>query len=92
MFAVRITTPHNDRIHLVRTWDAALATAREFVGAHNPVDGCSTEPREYLSVSKETFRSSRSTSFGVRQAVVVPVQTTAPDGTRLEDAIIDLNR
>lgn len=51
--------------------------ARKFVGDHNPVDGCSSEPRaeSYGGKNGTVFYISRSSSFGTRRASVYPIGT-----------------
>jgi hypothetical protein len=51
--------------------------ARAFVGDHNPVDGCSTEPHaeSFGGPNGTRFYISRSSSFGTRRAEVYPVGT-----------------
>lgn len=62
---------------LVEDYDEAVNAAREHVGEHNPVDGCSTRVLE--DTRRRThgleFSCSRSTSFGHRSATVRAIGT-----------------
>lgn len=74
MFLLLVKSKSVEGARLFTDWDDACARAREWVGAHNPVDGCSSEPREFTKGQR--FRVERQTSFGRRAAtanVVSPV-------------------
>lgn len=74
MFILIKTTTHPSR-SLMRLFDNredAIAAAREFVGSHNPIDGCSAEPIE-TDRAGVIFTISRCTSFGNRRAIVQPI-------------------
>jgi hypothetical protein len=71
MWLVRTKTRSFDVVRFCETEDEALAIARTFVGEHFPLDGCSTERIEQRYVTGR-IALSRSTSFGVRQAWVIP--------------------
>lgn len=60
-------------LHLDRAYAEQLA--REFVGDHNPIDGCSSKPRaeSYSNPHGTRFYISRNSSFGTRKAHVVPI-------------------
>jgi hypothetical protein len=64
-------------IRLFEQHEDAVAAAREFVGIHNPVDGCSTPAVETVkrTASGPDFSVSRSSSFGLRSAIVRPIST-----------------
>lgn len=69
MFLLRCKARHFDSVKVVEDKMAAAAEARAWVGEHNPIDGCSTEP----TVNQYTGRwhISRSSSFGTREAWVI---------------------
>lgn len=48
--------------------DAAIARGTTFLGTHNEVDGCSTQPR--IRDVAATWYGQRSSSFGSREAWV----------------------
>ena len=53
------------------TFEPAWQRAEAFVGIHNPVDGCSTEPRKAAHGVEHTV--TRGTSFGQRTAKVAVI-------------------
>jgi hypothetical protein len=57
---------------LMDSFELACKKAREFVGDHNPVDGCSTVPVEkgMNTPQRCEFAVERYTSFGHRRATV----------------------
>lgn len=71
MFLLRCKTRHSDSVKLYETEDQAHAEAHAFVGIHSSMDGCSTEPRVEQSPLGRT-KISRNTSFGPREAWVLP--------------------
>lgn len=79
MFLLHCKATHHNTVRLFTTFDHAWASAQRFVGDHNPVDGCSTEPT-FRHLDGKGSWIARSTSFGYRRATVVPVSTeTATD-------------
>jgi hypothetical protein len=74
MFLLHTQAQHHNRVQLFPDFMTAWNAALEFVGLHNPVDGCSTEPvTRHLDEMGSWV--ARSTSFGYRRAAVVPVST-----------------
>lgn len=71
MFLLRCKTRHSDSVKLYEAQEEARDEAERFVGVHSPMDGCSTEPRVEQSPLGRT-KISRSTSFGPREAWVLP--------------------
>lgn len=72
MFLLHIQATHRNSVQLFPDFETAWAAAEEFVGPHNPVDGCSTEPTARHLGAKGSWIA-RSTSFGYRRAAVVPI-------------------
>lgn len=71
MFLLRCKTRHSDSIKLFDSETYAIQEAEAFVGKHSLMDGCSTEPRVEKSPLGRT-KISRSTSFGTREAWIIP--------------------
>jgi hypothetical protein len=75
MYLLRKTSKGSDQVCLVKDFEVGARLAREFVGDHNPVDGCSTVPTERgLQIKGHAAMSvGRYTSFGHRGASVMPI-------------------
>ena len=78
MYLLQTQTKFWDVVEVFTDRDEAIAKAKEFVGQHNPVDGCSTEPIITDYKNPERWTGSRSTSFGLRRAWVHTATTTEP--------------
>jgi len=74
MFLLHSQSKHSNEVRLFEDYDQAWSAALEFVGPHNPVDGCSMEPTT-RHLDEAGSWVARSTSFGYRRAAVVPVST-----------------
>lgn len=71
MFLLRCKTRHSDSVKLYDSETFAIQEAEAFVGKHSSMDGCSTEPLvEKFALGRTKI--SRNTSFGVREAWVLP--------------------
>lgn len=77
MFLLRKKAKHFETITIVKDYEMAKKDAREFVGDHHALDGCST-PRAESEYTYGKFVASRSTSFGRREAWVY--SATTPNG------------
>lgn len=74
MFLLLVKSRHLNGAQVYDLLDEAIAAARQWVGAHNPADGCSCEPVERAHAN--TFRVRRTSSWGERSATVNVVKTT----------------
>jgi hypothetical protein len=74
-FLVRLKTRRTDQVRLVSSFAKGAKMAREHVGDHDPIDGCSAPAIERgMRLSAiEALTVRRSTSFGERFASVQPV-------------------
>jgi hypothetical protein len=77
MFLLIMRSKMGAKARLAETFEIGVHSAQVFVGHHNPVDSCSSEPQE---TRKRTpfgpeFHTGRSSSFGHRSAAVVPIST-----------------
>lgn len=73
MFLYRQTSKHSDMVLLTEDFDSAVERARAFIGEHNPIDGCSTPPA--IEMSANRFYGQRHSSFGLRKAWVISINT-----------------
>jgi len=78
MFLLQTRSKFWDTVELFENRDEAIAKGREFVGKHNPVDSCSTEPVEVDNRHPVLWTCYRSSSFGLYQAWVHSATTTEP--------------
>lgn len=76
MFLLRLTAKHSDVVKIIEDRQEALRQAAEFVGEHNPVDGCSTRPVQATYCTHYVIE--RQTSFGRRAAYIFVATTTEP--------------
>lgn len=79
MFLLTKKNRHATWIAILSDQDTAMRLAQEFVGEHNPVDGCSTERRERLPKNGREYHVERNTSFGLRQASVIQLELDDED-------------
>lgn len=79
-FLYRQTARGHDMVQLFDDFDAAWAQAKQFVGEHDEVDGCSTKRNE--SHWDDVSRTWRLSSSGQRRATVRPIY---------QDRMVDLD-
>lgn len=78
MFLLRLRNRGYDRVFIMKDHEAAKTKGRDFVGVHNPSDGCSTVPREQHYTGGR-WSIQRSTSFGSPSAWLYTMQSGPGD-------------
>lgn len=72
MFLLRCKARGFDRVTFEEDKLRATLLAKQWVGEHHPIDGCSSEPQAEQYVGR--WKTWRSSSFGTREAIIYDPQ------------------
>lgn len=78
MILLRLRKRGFDRVVIMKDLEEAKTRGRNLVGVHDPVDGCSTVPRE-TSYTGGRWNIERSSSWGNATAWIYPMQSDTGD-------------